>query len=92
MIYQLKCLQKTYKQVAESLNVDCSTVSRIVALYDTTGGVTKKYSPNMGTRKLTEMDRLLIVELVTEKPGIFLHVIQDILIDETGTEVNSSTS
>ncbi len=87
MIYQAKVLNKTYHQVGESLNVDPSTVCRVVALFDETGGVSKlKYPENPGTRKLTEIDKLIILELIVEKPGIYLHEVKRQLVEDTGTE------
>ncbi len=92
MIYQAKVLNKTYRQVGESLNVDPSTVCRVVALFDETGGVSKLKCPeNPGTRKLTEIDKLIILELILEKPGIYLHEVKRQLVEDTGTEVHTST-
>ncbi len=71
MVYQAKVCNKTYREVGECLNVNASTVCRMVSFGDVTGGVTKlKYPENPGTRKLTEIDKLIILELVLETPGI----------------------
>jgi len=68
--------EKTYREIAANLNVDQSTVCRTVALFDETGGVSpKEYPSNLGPAKLTEIEKLLILELVLEKPGIYLHEI-----------------
>ena len=42
MIYQYYSLRKTCQQIAESLNVDESTVSRTVTLFNETGAVSKR--------------------------------------------------
>ena len=92
MVFQAKMQGKTYREVAECLNVDPSTVCRTIALFDETGNVQKKkYPVNLGTSRLTEIDKLIILELVLDKPGIYLHEIAHKLVEETGTEVNIST-
>ena len=63
MIYQYYSLHKTYQQIAESLNVDKSTVSRTVTLFNETGAVSKRQysdSHSASHRKLTDVDKLLI--------------------------------
>ena len=57
-----------------------------------TGGVSKRKHPeNVGTKKLSEIDKLTILAVVLEKPGVFLHEIKGLLVEETGTEVSIST-
>ena len=41
MVYQAKALGKSYREIAEAVNVDPSTVCRTIALFDVTGGVSK---------------------------------------------------
>ena len=92
MIYQAKALGKSYRVIAEAVNVDPSTVCRTIALFDETGGVSKRKHPeNVGTKKLTEVDKLTILAVVLEKPGIYLHEVKGLLVQETGTEVAIST-
>ena len=81
-----------HREIAANLNVDHSTVCRTVALFDETGNVSpKEYPSNFGTARLTEIDKLIILELVIEKPGIYLREIQQELESETGTVVDVST-
>ena len=92
MVYQVKGLDKTFREVAETLNVDTSTVCRIIALFDSTGNVSKKkYLENSGLKKLTDIDKLICLEAVIEKPGIYLKEIVAMLAEETGTEVDRTT-
>ena len=92
MVYQVQSLHKTYREVGESLNVDPATVLRINVLFESTGVVTKKkYPPNKGTQKLTDIDKLLCLELAIDRPGIYLGEIRQELIGQTGTDVNEST-
>lgn len=52
MVYQVKGLVKSYQ---ECLNIDKSTVSRIMALYESRGDVApNQYPSNSGTSILTE--------------------------------------
>ena len=92
MVYQARVQEKTYREIAANLNVDHSTVCRTVALFDETGNVNpREYPSNVGTARLTEMDKLIILELVIEKPGIYLREIQQELESWTGTIVDVST-
>ncbi len=76
MIYQAKALGKSYREIAANLNVDAATVCRTVAIFDSTNDVRPKdYPPNTGTAKLTELDKLITLELAIEKPGIYLREI-----------------
>lgn len=61
-------------------------------LFTTTNDVRPRlYPPNLGTFKLTDIDKLVILELAIEKPRIYLREIQTCLYEETGTEVDIST-
>lgn len=92
MVYQVQGLKKSYREVGECLNVDPSTVYRINALFESTGEVSKKkYPKNKGTMKLTDIDKLICLELAIDYPGIYLTEIRQQLIDHTGTDVNEST-
>ena len=54
IVYQVIFLEKAY---SGNLNVYTSTVYRIISLFNSTGGVKKKkYSKNLGVRKLTDID------------------------------------
>ena len=80
------------REAGENLAVDPSTVSRTVTLFNTSGNVDKrKYPPNPGTAVLTEIDKIIILETVLDKPEIFLREIEQILVAETGTCVDTST-
>ena len=92
MVYQNKFLGQNYRQIAECLNVDPSTVCRIIQLFDETGTVKKRdYPQNFGTKKLGDIEKLLILQIFIEKPGIYLEEIAGKLQEETGTEVSKTT-
>ena len=89
MVWQTETLQYSNEQVAKNLGVDRSTVSRIVHLFNTTGNVCKK-SDN-AYRKLTSPAQVLVLNLVIEKPGIYLREIQAELMHMLLLDVNVST-
>ena len=54
------------------LNVD--TVSRIIGLYESSGDIApKQYLPNSGTSALIEVDKVVILEFVIDKPGMHVY-------------------
>ena len=92
MVYQIEVLNKSYKQVGKNLGVDLSTVYRIVKSFQNDGHVDKKkYPPNTSIAKLTEIDKLLLLETVIEKPDVYLAEVKQLLSEETGTNVDTST-
>ena len=92
MVYQIQALNKSYKEAGECLNVDPSTVWGINSIFESTGDVgKKKYPSNQALQKLTDIDKLICLELVIDSPGIYLTEIRQKLTEETGTDVNEST-
>ncbi len=90
MVYQREVLSLTCKEVAKNLNVDKSTVSRVVSRFKQTGAVEIK--PRRGApRKLTAMDEFLIIENILKQPSIYLHELQSDIRQVTGTDVDVST-
>ena len=84
MIYQVEVLGMSYRKVAASLLVDPSTVHRTVGpgVFKATGDVQPKaYPPNGGTAKLTVIDKMMILELVIQKPGIYLREIHGHILE-----------
>ncbi len=67
---------------------------RVIARFDATGDVMVTARPKGQAhhlQKLTEVDEFLIIEIVLDKPGIYLHEIQQYVLEETGTSVSPST-
>ena len=92
MVWQTEALQYSNEQVAKNLGVDRSTVSRIVHLFNTTGNVCKKRQQSDNAyRKLTSPAQVLVLNLVIEKPGIYLREIQAELMHTLSLDVNVST-
>ena len=92
MIYQVKVQNLPHRDVANNLCVDQSTVSRTVALFDDTGDIKRrKYPSNLGTAKLSDYDKLVILEILIDHPGVYLREVQNKLANTTGTQVDVST-
>lgn len=94
MVYQSYGLNLSYRQIAANLNVDVSTVSRVINRYEETGDVSKKRHPHghdHHLKRLTPTDEFLILELVAEKPGIYLRELRAEIFKNTGTQISEST-
>ena len=92
MVYQVEGLNKSFNEVAGNLSVHPSTIRRTVDLFHVTGKVDKrKYPPNSGTAVLTDIDKLIILEVISDQPDVYLQEIRDILAEETGIIVATST-
>jgi len=89
MVYQRKALEYSVRRVAENLGVSPATVSRTLEVFDRTGTVSNQEYPEDHNRakKLTQTDEFLILQLVTDSPGIYLGEIQTELACSTGTFV-----
>ena len=81
------------KRISENLSVDPSTVRRILALFDSTGTVDPKTYPDQqatNRRKLSEADQIFVLELILQRPGIYLREVQHEPAVR-GIEINAST-
>jgi len=75
MVYQLEGLGLPCRQVASNLNVDPSTVSRVVSRFNATGNV--DVQPRSGApMKLSAFDEFAIMENVLKRPDMYLHEFQ----------------
>lgn len=78
MLWQRKVIGLSYAAIANNLGVDKSTVKRLVDRFDSTGSIQKKpYPKERASRKLTTCAQLFVLNLVLQKPGIYLHEIQE---------------
>ena len=90
MVYQRHALKYTYQRIASNLNVDISTVWRTVQLFINTGNVSKKrYNKDNLPRKINESILFVILQVVLERPGIYLREIQSHVEYLTGTRVST---
>ena len=88
MVYQKEMLGLNYKQIARNLSVDVSTVWRTVKLFHDKGTVAP--TKNKGYCKLSEFEQFAILEVVIEKPSVYLKEICEHVHDLTGTVISES--
>ena len=92
MVWQREVLQHGYDIIGSNLGVDRSTVIRNVALFRATGTVSKKkYPKERAARELTTPAQLFVLNLVVQRPGIYLHEIQEELEASLMVTVSLST-
>ena len=90
MVYQREIQGLTCREVAKNLNVDPSTVSRVVSRFGDTPNVevmARKGAPT----KMTALDEFVIMENILERPSTYLHELQSDLKLTTGTDVHVAT-
>lgn len=91
IIWQREALNLKYSDIAVNLCVSESTVRRIVERFEASGDVSKnKYPSAAAFRKITEPAELYIMNLVLERPGIYLSEIAEELETNLGVEVTES--
>ena len=94
-MYQKFALELSYREIAMNLNVDASTVQRVVQRFEDTGAVEKAEYPKGHDddlrRRLTKVDEHLIIHLVLNRPSIYLHEVQQELATTTGTHISIPT-
>ena len=92
MVHQRCMLGLPYRKIAENLNVDYSTVCRTVKLFEDTGSVDSIQGFHENTsKKLDPHDEMVILEAVLDCPFMYLHELQNMLLQATGTNVSTAT-
>ena len=82
IVWQKEALGYSDTVIAQNLNIDKSTVYRILQLFFNTGTVSKRqYPKDKSARKLTDPAQLLVLHLAMERPGIKLQEIQEELLN-----------
>ena len=79
--------------MSSNLGASVSTVRRIGKVFDETGNVDTKDSLTRGQAQkvLSSRDEFLLLELVLELPGVYLHEICQEMHSTTGTHVSEAT-
>ena len=91
MVWQVLVRGRKYKEAADNLNVDVSTVWRIVKLFNITGTVDpKKYPQVRAFTRLTCPIELMVLHTVLSYPGIYLKEIKQKNYVSTGADVSLS--
>ena len=92
MVYQKHILGLSNKLIGERLNVDPSTVSRACLQFEETGTICSIQGYHQKTlKKLTDYDAKVILEAILKEPSLYMHEIQAILLNTTGSDVSIST-
>ena len=90
-MWQREVLGYRYYTVAKNLNVDLSTVWRVVRLFKEHGSIeSKKYSRRKLFQKLTPSVELIVLHYVISNPGIYLQQIQGHLNETIGVDITPS--
>ena len=92
MVYQKYSLGLSNAEIARRLNVDRSTVSRAVQLFEETGTVCsiQGYHENI-CKKLSTYDELTIIEAIVNQPSLYLHELQHKVLITTGNNLSIPT-
>ena len=91
-MHQRSVLGLTYRQVANNLNVDPSTVQRTVQLFEETGTTysIQGYHHNT-TKKLSVDEEVAVIEAVVENPALYLSDLQQYVLHTMGKSISIST-
>ena len=77
MVWQREALGLTNHAICRNLSVDKSTVVRTLELFHSTGSAAKRpYPTDRAYRELTSPGQLFILNLVLQRPGMYLQEIQ----------------
>ena len=91
IVWQSEALQYKPARIAENLNIDESTVRRILNIFLNSGTVSKRpYPSEKSFRIITDAVLLFIVHLLLRKPGIYLREIVSELRETLGVDTSES--
>ncbi|XP_065888536.1 uncharacterized protein [Dysidea avara] len=91
IVWQKEALGYGDAVIAQNLNIDQSTVRRILQRFFSTGTVSKlQYPTDRASRKLTDPAQLLILHLAMGRPGIKLQEIQEELLNSLSVNIHIS--
>ena len=91
IVWQSQALSLSSKEIAINLNIDMSTVKRILHIFTTTGDVCKRtYPSERSYRKISEPVQHYILYLILTRPGIYLREIVSELSTVLGLDITES--
>lgn len=91
MVYQKHILGHTFSKIAENLNVDVSTVRRILCLFEETGTVSSLQGyREVPLKKLNAQDKISLISTILENPTTYLHELKSILLQSSGIDISTS--
>ena len=89
IVYQRHLMGLNYKEISQNLMFSVSTVVRIVDRIERTREVTQSVKP--GTERLLhEHNVFVLMQIVLERPTIYLHELQQALTQTTGRFVSET--
>ena len=93
MIWQKEVLGHNYRSIGRHLNVDPSTVCRIVHCFNITGSVAPNSHPKPSSERMivSSTVQLIIFTLLLSKPGIYSQEMQENLLSFYGVKIDKST-
>ena len=81
----------SYNEVSDILFMSERSVRRYVELYQHTGDVEPSKQKHGPDKVLNEIEMLIVIELLSNQPSIYLDEVQEELYNRTGTRVHNST-
>ena len=88
IVYQRHLMGLNYREISQNLTVSVSTVARIVDRFERTGEVTRSLKPE---HILHEHYVFILMQIVLERPSIYLHELQVAFAQTTGRFVSEVT-
>ena len=82
----------TYEEVGDVLFMSERSVRRYVDQYQSTGDVEPRKHRHGPEKMLSEVEMVIVIELLSAKPSIYLDEIQEELYNMTGTYVHNPTT
>lgn len=93
IVWQSQALGASCKEIAANVNVDISTVKRVLHKFSSTGEVCKRpYPSEKAYRKINETVQHFILYLVLSKPGIYLREIVGEVNSVLGLDITESAA
>lgn len=91
IVWQSQALSLSHTEIATNLNINISTVKRVLQIFTTTGDVCKKtYPSERAYRKINEPVQHYILYLILARPGIYLREIVSELSTVLGLDITES--
>ena len=90
IVYQRHLMGLNYREISQNLTVSVSTVARIVDRFELTREVTRSVKPATECI-LHEHKVFVLMQIVLERPIVYLHELQRALAQTTGMFVSEAT-
>jgi len=86
------CSEKSYREIAQNLDISLGTVHNVWETFVATGDVSAKKPPaRESQRVLDEYHELLVVGLLLEQPDVYLREVCQHISTTTGVTVSEAT-